>query len=422
MITKSKGKLDAIYPALLATINNIAAYLENLGIQSSLKLLHLYILMSSPSFLLANETNHLLLHSLLEAMNAIIEHQYTREFLLRNLRTLGFANYAAGNPNFIDAILKYKNKFEALRSFTLESGQEEIRRINERRKDQISEQANSPSHASRNTFIESPRSPQGIRSPALSNVPEEGDAFAIGDDEDSENEEDRELMPTPSQSSPSAHNSRTPSISSSTDERLPTQLRGMSEKARGKMPAGQPSFSRQGSMTSLCIHPATIVSATPSFNPSPQWVSHAAFDETLQLCYLSNITMQIDSWLPSLPLHTVLTLISTSRSPTLPLNIDPSPPRIHLFEWTPLSLGWYESLLWGFIFASEMIVQKGTVGVWNGTNIRLFRVEKEAARGPSLMKPMGAVDAVGSNLVMRIGGLNRRGTSGVGPVQNGRDG
>lgn len=92
MITKSKGKLDAIYPALLATINNIAAYLENLGTQSSLKLLHLYILMSSPSFLLANETNHLLLHSLLEAMNAIIEHQYTREFLLRNLRTVGFAN------------------------------------------------------------------------------------------------------------------------------------------------------------------------------------------------------------------------------------------------------------------------------------------------------------------------------------------
>lgn len=69
-----------------------------------------------------------------------------------------------------------------------------------------------------------------------------------------------------------------------------------------------------------------------------------------------------------------------------------------------------------------MIVQKGTVGVWNGTNIRLFRVEKEAARGPSLMKPMGAVDAVGSNLVMRIGGLNRRGTGGEGHGQTGRDG
>lgn len=82
-----------------------------------------------------------------------------------------------------------------------------------------------------------------------------------------------------------------------------------------------------------------------------------------------------------------------------------------MFEWTPLSLGWYESLLWGFVFASEMVVQKGTVGVWNGTNVRLFRVEKEVHRGPSLMKPMGAVDAVGSNLVQRIGNLGLRGES-----------
>ena len=54
-------------------------------------------------------------------------------------------------------------------------------------------------------------------------------------------------------------------------------------------------------------------------------------------------------------------------------------------------------------------MQKGTVGIWNGTGIRLFKVEKEHARGPSLMKPMGAVDAVGSNLVSRIGNLNLRG-------------
>ena len=56
-----------------------------------------------------------------------------------------------------------------------------------------------------------------------------------------------------------------------------------------------------------------------------------------------------------------------------------------------------------------MMVQKGTVGVWNGTNIRLFRVEQVAASGPSLAKPMGAVDAVGSNLVQRIGKLGVRG-------------
>ncbi|MCJ1467887.1 hypothetical protein MMC07_006512 [Pseudocyphellaria aurata] len=383
LITTSKGKLDAIYPALLATVNNVAAYLENIGPQSSSKLLHLFTLMSAPGFLFANESNHLLLQSLLESMNAILEHQYS------------------SNRDFVNAIHKSKKRFEALRSFTLESGQEEIERLNQRKKDmaEVSGQASSPPRPSRNSSIESPRSPQSVRTPILSNVPEEDGTFAVGDDEDSDNDEDRDLLPTPSHSSPSAHNSRTPSVASSAEEPLPTQLRGMSEKARGKMPAGQPSFSRQNSTTSLSSHPAVMAPSTSSFNPSAQW---------------------IDSWLPSLPLHTILTLISTAPSPKLPATIDPSPPRIHLFEWTPLSLGWYESLLWGLIFASEMVVQKGTVGVWNGTSVRLFRVEKEATRGPSLMKPMGAVDAVGSNLVMRIGGLNRR-SEGDGRVGGARE-
>lgn len=76
IITTSQGKLTAIYPALLAVINNIAAHLENLSASASAKLLQLYASMSSPSFLLANESNHNLLQSLLESMNAIIEHQY----------------------------------------------------------------------------------------------------------------------------------------------------------------------------------------------------------------------------------------------------------------------------------------------------------------------------------------------------------
>jgi len=82
---------------------------------------------------------------------------------------------------------------------------------------------------------------------------------------------------------------------------------------------------------------------------------------------------------------------------------------VHLFEWSTLSLGWYESLLWGFIFTSEMLVSKGTAGVWNGTNIKLFKVQEIAAQTPSLLAPRGAVDAVGSNLVQRIGSLNLRG-------------
>lgn len=96
---------------------------------------------------------------------------------------------------------------------------------------------------------------------------------------------------------------------------------------------------------------------------------------------------------------------------------DASPVRVHSFEWSALSMGWYESLLWGFIFSSEMVVgtaagaTPGTVGVWNGTKIKLFRVQEAAAQGPTLLAPKGAVDAVGSNLIQRIGNLSLRRSS-----------
>ena len=173
-----------------------------------------------------------------------------------------------------------------------------------------------------------------------------------------------------------------------------------------------PTFSRQNSTTSLSSYAAPC-SATGAFEPTSTW---------------------IETWLPELPLHTILTLLE-HLTPLLPSTrseagdtpspnllrtlqsaqihgIEPSPIRIQYFEWSPLSLGWYESLLWSFVFTSEMQVQKGTVGVWNGTAIKLFRVENVAAQGPTLSSPRGAVDAVGSNIVSRIGSINLRGVGG----------
>jgi hypothetical protein len=180
------------------------------------------------------------------------------------------------------------------------------------------------------------------------------------------------------------------------------------------MPAGIQNFSRQNSMTSLSGYSMSGQSVNGQFEPTPQW---------------------IDSWLPELPLHTILSaipqvsalvsrqaLIADLASPeTLRkisqvklVGVDPSPVRVHSFEWSPLALGWYESLIWSFIFSSEMQISKGTVGIWNGTGIKLFRVQETAPEGPTLTSPRGAVDAVGSNIVSRIGAMNLRG-----PVQQG---
>jgi hypothetical protein len=66
---------------MLAIINNIAPHVENMARATSSKLLQLFATMSTPTFLLANETNHALLQSLLEAFNAIVEHQYSSELI-----------------------------------------------------------------------------------------------------------------------------------------------------------------------------------------------------------------------------------------------------------------------------------------------------------------------------------------------------
>lgn len=77
-MTSSKGKLDAVYPALMAILKNIGPYVEKLSSTACSKILQLFASMSSPSFLLANETNNYLLSALLEFMNVVLEHQFTR--------------------------------------------------------------------------------------------------------------------------------------------------------------------------------------------------------------------------------------------------------------------------------------------------------------------------------------------------------
>ncbi|KAJ3571013.1 hypothetical protein NPX13_g5526 [Xylaria arbuscula] len=398
LITTSQGKLSAIYPALLAVVYNISPYLEGISRTTCSRLLQLFNSMSSPSFLLANDSNHVLLNSLLASLNAIIEHQYEK------------------NPDFIFLVLKNRKRFEALRSFTLESGQEELERRNRQRKES-GQHVDPFETGSRRSSVESLRSPTTAapKVPSLSDVPEEDTTFTIGDEDD---ESDAEERPTPAQSSSSENPSRGSSVAEAEDA-VPTQLKGMSEKARGKMPAGVPAFSRQNSTTSLASYSAAGQSSLSVFEPSADW---------------------IESWLPELPLHTILTVIqqltvliardglsADSPSPATIkaikeadlVAIEPSAIRVQSFEWSPLALGWYESLIWSFIFASQMQVAKGMVGIWNGTGIKLFKVQETAPSGPTLTSPRGAVDAVGSNIVSRIGSINLRGQGPASPASPG---
>lgn len=76
-MTTSKGNLDTVYPAMLIILNNVAPYIEHISPSACSKIIQLFSSMSSPSFLLANETNHTLLASLLDFINIILEHKFT---------------------------------------------------------------------------------------------------------------------------------------------------------------------------------------------------------------------------------------------------------------------------------------------------------------------------------------------------------
>ena len=78
---------------------------------------------------------------------------------------------------------------------------------------------------------------------------------------------------------------------------------------------------------------------------------------------------------------------------------DPTVVKVQTFKWTSMALGWYLSMIWGWIYASD------SARVWVGTNIRLFNVLSQRNE-ISLRSPKGAVDAVGDTIARRIGSLN----------------
>lgn len=223
-------------------------------------------------------------------------------------------------------ILKYKERFEAVRAFTLESGQQELERQRE------SQKSGSSAHdlaagLRRPQSEDDLQTPSGAR-PSLSRIPEENNPFAIGgDDSDEEGDE----QPTPSLSSPSLENSRRPSVSSSADESVPVQLRGMSEKARGKMPAGRPSFSRQNSVASQSSV-SLFLSSSNNFIPTAAWVSADSFlvlfmPQLTNLCNSPSLNLGCQNSLCTLCLPLSLPFLHTY--PMLLLNLVRIQKRVH---------------------------------------------------------------------------------------------
>lgn len=161
--------------------------------------------------------------------------------------------------------MKGRKRFEALRDFTVEGAEAEIDRMTRERKD-IGESA-----AGRATSHESARGATSPRTTSLDMVPEDS-AFAIGDEDDEDDEGDGES------NLPSHDTSTRASMSNDAlEDALPLQSRSMSEKARGKQPVGLANFSRSTSRNTSHTSLASLIrlqtrQSQQPFTPDYQWV------------------------------------------------------------------------------------------------------------------------------------------------------
>ncbi|KAF9969717.1 hypothetical protein BGZ73_007780 [Actinomortierella ambigua] len=134
LIATTKRTLRSLYPSLVMTIHNISPSLKRISSTTANRLLQLTVSFGSPSFLLAEASNHELLGNMLDAINYMLYYQ------------------ASENPNLIYAMVQYETKLQSMAKFTLANGLEDIHRLRlakERQAAASSLQQQSPPQSSR---------------------------------------------------------------------------------------------------------------------------------------------------------------------------------------------------------------------------------------------------------------------------------
>ncbi|KAF5324653.1 hypothetical protein D9611_004387 [Ephemerocybe angulata] len=372
IVATTSGTLSSLYPALIIALSNSAPYLKNLSVTASARLIQLFTSFANPLFLLADEGHPRLLFFMLEVFNSVIH------------------NHMNENPTLILDILTSHKIFEDLAKFTLASGLREIRRV-QQAKEELANRG-------------SPNNDSKGKRPM--NEPEPADASA----------EKAKLLQNESWNRASsleeaAHSSGSPTIGME-DESVYRALMSpsgemsspVSEKARGKM--------RERSRRSSDVDGLGLLGRNGSLEGLAASVGRNGFVATQEW---------VTSWQQGLPLDTVLVLISDLLSKVQELqnsrkvnsatairdflsNISiknalppPSPIAARQFTWTDASIVWLTSLIWGEIYVRGM----SPLGIWNGTNIKLFHVKH------SQTQPRQITETV-TNVVGGIGGFLRR--------------
>lgn len=83
LVVNGNDKLNSVYNCFFTIIGNISPYCKHLNTYSSIRLVRLFKLFSSPRYIYESQANHLVLFFLLDIFSNLIQYQYEGTYLLR---------------------------------------------------------------------------------------------------------------------------------------------------------------------------------------------------------------------------------------------------------------------------------------------------------------------------------------------------
>ncbi|KAK3814589.1 MAG: high-temperature-induced dauer-formation protein-domain-containing protein [Linnemannia elongata] len=155
LIATTKRTLRSLYPALISTLSNVSPYIQNISPLASSRLLQLTTSFASPSFLLAEESNHRLLGILLDTVTSILYYQAPRKstlpcpFTQRGMKQHHVQTKEAcfcsnapiwllDNAHLVYALIQYEPKIQTMARFTLQRGLDDIHKLRYQKDDSSS--------------------------------------------------------------------------------------------------------------------------------------------------------------------------------------------------------------------------------------------------------------------------------------------
>ncbi|ORY88647.1 high-temperature-induced dauer-formation protein-domain-containing protein [Leucosporidium creatinivorum] len=354
LIFTTSGRLSALYPAYVLTIDNISPLIKHLSAVASTRLTKLFLAFAAPGFLLMEEGNPRLIYYLLETFNNVIHFQLS------------------DNPELVYALIRSHARFDQLSTFTLAGGVAEVRRARQEKKAAAAAAASGSNPLSTITEGRTASTPP----------PKEGEGEEGGEEgEDGEKEVSEKARGK-------MRARRTDSVSSLSVADLSLGGNGAQSSAE----EGQPFVGKNG------------------FVPTEGWV--ASWRGGLPLDSIHIMLAELRPLVLDLPSSTTTPLSSSTSSASAPTSaisllssaslsglLPPAPPpHPRKFLASPQSVTWLASLIYGNIYLSNLELLREV-------EVRLFGVAQGGGGRRGLGGLMGGMQ--GGNPLEFVSGAAR---------------